>query len=52
MLLGEGLGILAHPLADTLADAPRFHHLGTRQLGEDVLVEYVTSDAALESMKL
>lgn len=52
VLLGEGRGVLAHPLADTLADAPRFHHLGTRQLGEDVLVEYVTSDAALESREL
>lgn len=41
VLLGEGRGVLAHPIAHTLADAPRFHRTSTKVLGEDVLIEYV-----------
>lgn len=41
VLLGEGRGVLAHPLAHTLEQAPRFHRISTTILGEDVLIEYL-----------
>lgn len=40
ILLGEGRGILAHAVAHTLADAPRFTTVRSTTLGPDVLVEY------------
>ena len=41
LLLGEGRGVLAHPVTQTLAEATRFHRVGMKALGEDVLIEYV-----------
>ena len=41
LLLGEGRGVLAHPVAQTLQDARRFQRVGTTVLGDDVLIEYV-----------
>lgn len=38
-LLGAGRGVLAHPVAQTLADAARFELAGIRQAGGDVLLE-------------
>ncbi|HBC8574950.1 TPA: bifunctional diaminohydroxyphosphoribosylaminopyrimidine deaminase/5-amino-6-(5-phosphoribosylamino)uracil reductase RibD [Corynebacterium striatum] len=43
LLLGEGRGVLAHPVAQTLQDAWRFQRVGTTVLGDDVLIEYVRS---------
>ncbi|AKE39231.1 Riboflavin biosynthesis protein RibD [Corynebacterium camporealensis] len=41
VLLGEGRSVLAHPLAQTLNDAPRFRRVRALELGDDILVEYV-----------
>lgn len=41
VLLGEGRGVLAHPVAQTLSDAKRFRRSVTKVLGDDVLIEYV-----------
>lgn len=40
LLLGDGRGVLAHPLAQTLSEAPRFRRVRTVELEEDVLIEY------------
>lgn len=40
VLLGGGQGVLAHPVAQTLSQAPRFRRIRTRGLGEDILIEY------------
>ncbi|WP_136141231.1 bifunctional diaminohydroxyphosphoribosylaminopyrimidine deaminase/5-amino-6-(5-phosphoribosylamino)uracil reductase RibD [Corynebacterium endometrii] len=39
-LFGEGRGVLAHPLAENINDAPRFRRLRSIELGEDMLIEY------------
>ena len=41
LLLGEGRGVLAHPMSQTLAGATRFQRVGMKALGDDVLIEYV-----------
>ena len=41
LLLGEGRGVLAHPVTQTLAEATRFRRVGMKALGDDVLIEYV-----------
>ena len=41
LLLGEGRGVLAHPVTQTLAGATRFQRVGMKALGDDVLIEYV-----------
>lgn len=41
VLLGEGRGVLAHPVTQTLKEATRFQRVGMKPLGEDVLIEYV-----------
>lgn len=48
VLLGDGRGVLAHPVAHTLGDAQRFRLVNHQVLGEDVLIEYsvVSVDSA------
>ncbi|MEK0144771.1 bifunctional diaminohydroxyphosphoribosylaminopyrimidine deaminase/5-amino-6-(5-phosphoribosylamino)uracil reductase RibD [Corynebacterium yonathiae] len=41
LLLGEGRGVLAHPVTQTLSGATRFQRVGMKALGNDVLIEYV-----------
>jgi diaminohydroxyphosphoribosylaminopyrimidine deaminase/5-amino-6-(5-phosphoribosylamino)uracil reductase len=41
ILLGEGISVLAHPLANTLKDAVRFSRGQVITLGDDLLINYV-----------
>lgn len=41
LLLGDGRGVLAHPVTQTLAEATRFQRVGMKALGNDVLIEYM-----------
>ncbi|MCZ9295088.1 bifunctional diaminohydroxyphosphoribosylaminopyrimidine deaminase/5-amino-6-(5-phosphoribosylamino)uracil reductase RibD [Corynebacterium yonathiae] len=41
LLLGEGRGVLAHPVTQTLSEATRFQRVRMKALGNDVLIEYV-----------
>ncbi|MGP5617373.1 bifunctional diaminohydroxyphosphoribosylaminopyrimidine deaminase/5-amino-6-(5-phosphoribosylamino)uracil reductase RibD [Corynebacterium casei] len=41
ILLGEGISVLAHPLANTLKDAVRFSRGQVIALGDDLLINYV-----------
>ncbi|MDY3127671.1 MAG: bifunctional diaminohydroxyphosphoribosylaminopyrimidine deaminase/5-amino-6-(5-phosphoribosylamino)uracil reductase RibD [Corynebacterium sp.] len=45
-LLGHGRSILAHPLADTIANAHRFERTGLVELGDDVLITYARPRAS------
>lgn len=38
-LLGQGRGVLDRAVAETIAEAKRFHTTSVRQLGQDVLIE-------------
>ena len=40
LLLGEGRGVLAHPVTQTLSEATRFQRVRMKALGNDVLIEY------------